>query len=202
MNRPGTPPRSPFTRRALLLGGGALGALAASGAALLMRGGGSAWYRSLLPPGLQPRALSEKALAVLHVFCDVVIGEPTGGRPSARDARLAERLDRELAFQFPRTREEVELALLLVEHGGARRLSFTRFTRLSRAEQEAHLEALARGTELEQQAFSQLRLLAVYFFHCDDRTWKAIHYEGPVLVQVRKPPEADSNPFNEGAARG
>lgn len=187
-------PGNPLTRRKLLVAGGLAGGALGLGSWLVMRGGGSGWYRSLLPEGVEPRVLSPKAFAVLHALCDAVIGEPSDGSPSAREARLAERIDRELAFHYPRMQRDLEAALLLVEHGGVKSLDFTRFTRLDAAGKEAHLQRLATGSSLERQAFGALRLMAVFYFYCDDRTWKGIHYEGP-LVQIRKAPPADSNPL-------
>jgi hypothetical protein len=193
-------PKNPLTRRKFLVAGGLAGGALALGGALVMRGGGDAWYRSLLPAGVQPRALSVKAFGVLHAFCDAVIGESPKGMISARDARLAERIDKELTFHYPRMVRDVEAALGLIEHAGVVRLDFTRFTRLDPGEREKRLERLALGTGLERQAFGALRMMAIFYFYCDDRTWKAIHYDGP-LLQVRKAPEADSNPLS-GARHG
>src|SRR4051812_39026634 len=121
---------NPLTRRKFLIIGGVTGSALAVGTALWARGGGDGWYRSLIPAGVEPKSLSLKAFGVLHAFCDVVIGESTSGMPTARDARLAERIDRELTFQFPRMVRDVEAALALVEHAGMAHFSFTRFTRL------------------------------------------------------------------------
>ena len=181
---------TPLTRRQMLkLTGFGAGALGLS-AALLMRGGGSAHYRSLLPGGLVPRTLGEKELAVLHAFCDRII---TADRPTAREARVAERIDRELAFHAPRLRRDLGAALLLVEHGGPLHLQATRFTRLRPDAQDARLTAMSVGLDLEQQAFFGLRLVCTFFYYCDERTWPGIHYGGPMTA--RKPPPADSNPF-------
>jgi hypothetical protein len=176
-----------ITRRGFLKVGG-IGALALGGGAALTMRGGSARYAKLLPAGAEPRVLSTKELAVLAAFVDRVLPIEN---PSPREARIAERIDRELAFATPRVRRDVKNALFLVEHGGWARLSPTAFSARSSDGQDAYLRQFAAGRALERQAFSGLRTMAIFFYYCDERTWPAIHYEGP-LVTVPAPPEADS----------
>ena len=179
---------SPLTRRRLLQLSG-VGALAlAGGSWLAMRGSGE-HYRRLLG-GARPVVLSKKELAVLFAVVDRLLpAEP--GWLSARDARLAERIDRELSFHTRKFQGDLKAALLLVEHGGLARGRLTRFSKLSPEEQDGRLRRMAEGVELERQALSAIKVLATFFYHCDVRTWPAIHYEGP-LVQIASPPEADS----------
>lgn len=189
----GKPP-SPLSRRRFLQFGGVGGALLASGAGLVLRGGGSAHYRSLHPSGLTPQNLSDKAFGVLCVFCDRVLPakDPADpGRPDAREGRIAERIDRELAFHTPKIQRDVELALQFLEHGGLLHLSTTRFTQLGPPQQDALLQKLAEGIEVERQVFASIKMLAVFFFYADDRSWKGIGYEGPQVA--RKRPPADSS---------
>ncbi len=184
---------NPLTRRRLLKISGLAGLALAGGSTLLMWGS-SDRYRQLLPRGAKPTVLSEKELAVLTAFCDQVIFAAPG-KLSAREARLAERLDREFAFHTPKMVSDLQAALLLIEHGGWAHGQATRFTRLAPAEQEAYLSRMSQASDLERQAFSGLKLMALFFFYCDERSWKHIGYDGP-LVTVRAPPEADSNPFS------
>jgi hypothetical protein len=172
------------------------GFLKLSGVAALALAGGSAvtmWragarYRRLLPPGARPVVLSEKELAVLCGFCDRLL---PGDQPSARDARVAERIDRELAFGTPKLQRDVKNALLLLEHGGLLHLRFTRFTARDPEAQDAWLERMQAGSPLERQAFSGLRTLAIFFYYCDERAWPRIGYPGP-LVSMPSKPDADS----------
>lgn len=182
---------SPLSRRRLLQLGGATGLVLVGGSALLMWGGGAA-YRGLLPAGLRPRVLSEKALAVLFAVVDRLIPDAPG-RLTARQARIAERLDRELAFHPAKLRSDFNLVLLLVEHGGLVHASPARFTRLSPQAQDARLAAMAKGNAVERQAYAALKTVVHFFYYCDERTWPGIHYDGP-LVSVRSPPPADSRP--------
>lgn len=179
---------SPLTRRRLLQLSGA-GALAlAGGSWLAMRGGGD-HYRRLLG-GAAPAVLSEKELGVLFAVVDRLLpAEP--GWLSAREARVAERIDRELTFHTRKFQGDVKAALLVVEHGGLMHGGLTRFSKLSPDEQDGRLELVANGTELERQAISALKVLASFFYYCDERTWPSIHYQGP-LVQTASAPEADS----------
>ena len=132
---------------------------------------------------------------MLCVLCDRVLpakdpADPT--RPDAREARIPERIDKELTFHTPRMQRDVELALLFLEHGGLLHVSMTRFTRLTAEGQDALLQKMLEGVSFEREAINALKLLALFFYYADDRTWKGIHYAGPQGT-VRKPPPADSN---------
>lgn len=148
-----------------------------------MRGGGDAHYAALVD-GAQPRTLSVKELGVLTVFCRHVC-------PAGAQTRVAARIDKELTFHTAQLVRDLRSALLLLEHGGVLHLSTTRFTRLRDAEQQAALERMASdGNALERQVIANLKLLALFFHYCDERTWSGIHYEGPLLP--RSAPAADS----------
>lgn len=182
-------PGSPLSRRRFLKISGLAAAALAGGSALVMSGGGE-HYRRLLPPGAKPQILSEKELAVLCAVCDRLFpNEP--GWLSAREARLAERLDRELAFHTPKMQSDFKAALLVIEHGGVLHLTATRFTKLPPEEQDVLLEKMAEGTALERQVVSSLKVMGSFFFYNDERTWGAIHYDGP-RVELPSPPLADS----------
>ena len=163
-------------------------------AALLLRGGGSAHYLSLFPPGVTPQNLSEKAFGVLCVFCDRIAPEKDAadpGRPDAREARLAERIDRELGFHTPKMQRDLELALQALEHAGVLHLSTARFTQLPVERQTLLLQKMAEGLDVERQVFNALKGLALFFFYADERSWKGIGYAGPQPGINRKPPVAE-----------
>lgn len=181
---------NPLTRRRLLIAGGATGAALVAGSALLMRGGGDEHYRALCP-GAAPQVLSLKELGVLAAFCARVCPGASATDPGIGLTRVAERVDRELAFHTLQMQRDVRSALLLLEHGGLLHLEGTRFTRLGADAQDQYLQRmLTAGNALERQVVSNLKLLALFFHYCDERTWKGIHYDGP--FQPRKAPEADS----------
>ncbi len=172
------------------------GALLATGTALALRGGGAEYYRSLHPKGVTPKNLSEKAFATLCVFCQRVLPakDPADpARPDALEARIAERIDLEIAFHTPKMQRDLELALLWLEHGALLHFSTTRFTHLSPERQDALLQKMAGGIEYERQVFTALKMLAVFFFYSDERSWKGIGYDGPPGTARKRPP-ADSKP--------
>jgi hypothetical protein len=181
---------NPLSRRRFLIAGGAVAGALAAGSVLLMRGGGDAHYASLIP-GATPRVLSLKELGALAAFCDRACPQPGEDDPGPRKTRVAERIDKELTFHTPTMQSDVKAALLLLEHGGLLHLEPTRFTRLSADEQDAYLTRMGiEGNALERQVFGNLKLLALFFHYCDERTWKGIHYDGPWAA--RKAPAADS----------
>ena len=87
---------------------------------------------------------------------------------------------------------DVELALQALEHGGVLHFSTTRFTQLPPEKQDARLQKMADGIEVERQVFNSLKELTLFFFYCDERSWKGIGYDGPQGIK-RKRPLADSN---------
>lgn len=170
------------------------GALFALGGLIAARGGGRGHYLALAPPGVRPLIFSDKAFGVLCVLCERVLPPKDPSRPDAREARIAERIDKELTFHTPRMQRDVELALLFLEHGGLLHATATRFTQLRGEQQDALLQKMLEGAQFERQAINALKLLALFFYYADDRTWKGIHYAGPQGI-ARKPPSADSNPL-------
>ena len=174
---------NPLSRRRFLVAGGVTAGVLATGSALLMRGGGDAHYASLTD-GATPRTLSLKEYGVLSAFCRQVC-------PGDLDTHTARRIDQELTFHTAQMVRDVKSALLLLEHGGVLHLSTTRFTRLTTEAQTKYLERMGiEGNALERQVVGNLKLLALFFHYCDERTWAGIHYDGP--FQPRLAPAADS----------
>ncbi len=140
--------------------------------------------------GEQPETLTPKELAILTAFAERVIA-PADGTPTAADARVARRIDRELVFSDGRLTGDVRAALSLIEYGPVLDLRFRRFTRLSPQDQDAYLAACARSSwTLRRNAFAGLRFLCLFLYYSDDRTWRSIGYGG-VMVD-RKLPEASN----------
>ena len=177
-----------MTRRGFLKAGAAT-------TAVLIAGGGVAGclssrrYEDQLG-GEKPEVLTAKELAVLAAFADRVI-TAGDGVPTARDARIARRIDRELVFSDGRLTDDVRAALALIEHATILDWHLSRFTSLAPADQDAYLERCAKSSwTLRRNAFAGLRFLCVFLYYSDDRTWRSIGYGG-VMVD-RKLPEASN----------
>lgn len=183
-----------FSRRGFLIGSaGALGALAA-GAALWMRGDPAA-YRELVREAdgtlPTPSVLSLKELAVLTALCDR-LAPATPGFPPARELGIARRIDRELVFLRGKMRDDVKSALFVFEHGGLVHGSVSRFCALDDEARDQRLLQMWHGGALERSCVAGMRILTLFFYYADERSWPGIGYAGP-LVGHRSPPAADSS---------
>lgn len=173
----------PLTRRGFLQAGllttAALGGLAACT--------GSAQYRERIG-NERPEVLSEKELAILMALADRVI-IPGKDCPSASEARIARRIDRELAFGDGKLAADVRASLAFLEYGPLLEFRFRRFTRLSAPEQDEYLRGcLSSSWKLRRNACNGIRFLCLFFYYSDDRTWRSVGYGGPTVA--RKLPEA------------
>ena len=140
--------------------------------------------------GERPEVLTAKELTVLAAFADRMI-TPVDGVPTAREARIARRIDRELVFSDGRLTDDVRAALALIEHAPILDLRLGRFTSLAASEQDSYLEQCAKSSwTLRRNAYSGLRFLCLFLYYTDDRTWQSIGYGG-VMVD-RKLPEASN----------
>lgn len=136
----------------------------------------------------RPEVLTAKELAVLMAIADRVI-TPAEGCPTAAEARVARRIDRELVFSDGKLAADVRASLALLEHGPLLDLRFRRLTRLAPAEQDEVLRGcLESSWALRRNAFNGIRFLCLFFYYTDDRTWRSIGYDGPTVQ--RKLPEA------------
>ena len=138
--------------------------------------------------GEEPEVLSRGELATLAAVADRVI-VARDGTPTAREARTARRIDRELTFNEGQLVGDVRAALAMIEYGPYLDLHLRPFTRLDPAAQDAYLQACADSSwTLRRNAFSGLRFLCLFFYYTDDRTWRSIGYGGTMVD--RKLPEA------------
>lgn len=184
------PPRG-FSRRGFLFGSAAvLGALAA-GAAVIMRRSDPE-YQAILGPAVTPLLLSVKELAVLTVLVDRLLPDRPPF-PTAREVGVARRIDKELTFHGDKLASDTRAGLFVLEHGGVLHGGPRPFTSLAVDEQDARLVAMSQGSDIERQIVNGLRILALFFYYADERTWRHIGYDGPLIPESqRTPPLADS----------
>ena len=118
-------------------------------------------------------------------------GEPTA--PPVRETRAIPTLDALAAGLDPAISGQLPLALQLFEWGPLLfDLRFTRFTRMSAAEQDASLEGwMTSRLGLRRMGFTALRNLAFLGYYSQDETWALIGYAGPA---------AGRSPLRRGAA--
>jgi hypothetical protein len=64
---------------------------------------------------------------------------------------------------------------------------FSRFTRLSEADQDRYLSAWAASEwEVCRQGFEAFKNLSMLGYYADEKTWKGIHYGGPWVPRPRR----------------
>jgi hypothetical protein len=150
--------------------------------------------------GEEPEVLSRGELATLAAVADRVI-VAREGTPTARDARTARRIDRELTFNEGQLVGDVRAALAMIEYGPYVDLHLRPFTRLDPTAQDAYLQSCAESSwTLRRNAFSGLRFLCLFFYYTDDRTWHSIGYGG-TMVDRKLPEAANAREVLEQRAR-
>jgi hypothetical protein len=144
-----------------------------------VRPASAARARSVPAPG----TLDDAHAATLEAFCDRAI-TPADGAPTARDARLALRIDHELGLLSPAFVGDVRDALTLLEYSGVLEGKFRPFSRLGPEDQDDVLRGMMRSRlPWRRSAFLGLKQLAVFFYYADDRAWARIGYDGPWVLR-------------------
>lgn len=109
---------------------------------------------------------------------------------------LADDVEAFLAAGDPVVAGQVRVALAALEHlGGAGPLSFGRFSRRTRAEQAAIIEAWRRSRlGPKRQIADAMRRIALFTWYAQPSTWAAIGYDGPWVGRTAP----DAAPAAEG----
>ena len=143
------------------------------------------------PEAPVPVALSAHHLAVLTALVDA-LHPGDGGRPAALAIGVPQRIDEELYFAPERFREQIGLALDLLEYGGLVAGFRGRFSRLDR-ERRARvvLGLLDHRIGLARRVAAGLAQIANGFYYADERTWEGIGYDGPWVP--RSPPASEAH---------
>ncbi len=178
---------NPLSRRKLFR-------LGAVGAASVAVGGGLLrWFRfgyaSHLSGDDLPLALSLKELAIVKAVVEAMLPE-ADGFPSGVSLRVHQGVDEQVWAADPAVRSDFKNGLQLLEHGT---LLFGYSSRLSALPPEQRCACLDRmindhGEVVRQAAFAVKELVHLLYY-ADERVWKLIGYEGP-LVPKAVPPQS------------
>lgn len=143
---------------------------------------------SLLDPGppagliaTGPIALDARRFHVLATLVDAMYPERPDF-PAGLALGVPQRIDRELHFMARHTREQIELALDLLEYGGIFAGWFGRFSRLSPERKLIAVDAMFdhRWITYRQVATALTQLVKGMYF-ADPGSWKGIGYDGPFM---------------------
>ena len=184
----------PMSRRGFLARGAGTAALLSVGSLL---GCEDAHYRALAGGEYRPRALATREFAVLRAVARRMVPRD-GAHPGADELGVPVRIDNELGFHPPRLVEDLGLALRLVEWWPLP-TRFTRFTRLSAAEQDVQLTGLAGSHfALPRSAFQGIKFFVMFFHYSKEAAWPARGYDGPFVGRGPLPTEAPARPHKPG----
>jgi len=178
-----SPINSVSSRRGFIVGGAA-----AVGAAVAVAGGlqwleGTDRDYAHLALGRVPEFLTLRQLGVLTVAAATII-ERAAGAPSADDAYVARRIDREMVFANRRLGEDVRASLDYLEVAPLLKLMPTKFTTLGAPDRAHLLGALqTSNSAMERSIFSGVRFLCMFMYYADDRTWRSVGYAGPFVPE-------------------
>ncbi|MFU8804569.1 MAG: hypothetical protein ACNA8W_12220, partial [Bradymonadaceae bacterium] len=125
------------------------------------------------------------AAAALTLIPDVPGEWPSSG-PSPME--VAHNVDRFLVGMPPEMLTEIGQMFGLIEHGTLLGGRLTRFSNLSPEHRLDFLVGLRNRGGLLAMAFEGLRALCLLGWYQDDRTWKAIGYDGPMIKRPAPPP--------------
>lgn len=174
--RPAPPPRR-VSRRAFLRGAGLTASLAAVGRIRVLPAAAAE------PAAEGPRFFSDYETELLTQIVERMVDTGDPAAPAVRDTRAVATIDALVATLDPAVSGQLPLALRLFEWGPiVFDFTFSRFTRMTPAEQDASLEAwMTSRLQIRRLAFAGLRNLALLGYWSQDETWPLIGYAGPLL---------------------
>lgn len=173
-----------LTRRRLFqVGAAGAAALAAIGALRWIAGG----YALL--PGEHALGLSKKGLCVARALVEALLPEEPGF-PSGLSLGIHQRLDEEAWASPPLLREDLDTALMLIEHAPPLVDYNSRFTRLSLDERVDCFGRMLRARQrLLVAAAASYKQMVYLFYTAHEATWAGMGYAGPFVPEA-KPPES------------
>lgn len=171
------------SRRGFVIGGAiaASAAVAGVGGALLLSG--SDEHYASLAGGRRPVFLSVRQFGILTAVIDTMIARAEGA-PSAAQAMVASRIDRELTLANPKLGEDLRAALDFIELVPLLKMRLQKFTGLDHERRVDVLGLLQTSSSvLERSIFNGVRFLCMFFYYTDDRTWPSVGYSGPTVPE-------------------
>jgi hypothetical protein len=133
--------------------------------------------------------LDAKTAAIVEAIADAMIDDGTGRLPVPSKAGIAKRVDVMLAGLHEDTVRQSLLLFNVVEHATLPfGLYFNRFTKLSRAEQQAYLAGWA-GSSLgfRRMAAQALKMFVYVNYYGIPGTWAHLGYDGPWIGRFEMP---------------
>ncbi len=120
---------------------------------------------------------------ILTQIVERMVDTGVADAPAVRDTRTVATLDALCHGLDPAISGSLQLALRLFEYGPFLfDFTFSRFTRMTDAEQDASLEAwMTSRLTLRRRAFYALRNLALLGYYSQDVSWPLIGYGGPLI---------------------
>lgn len=126
---------------------------------------------------------------ILTQVTERMVDSDAPGAPRVRDTATIATIDALCASLDPSITAPLPTLLRVVDYAPfVFDLHFTRFTRMTPAEQDASLAGWMRSRfALRRQAFLALRNLALLGYYSQDETWPMIGYAGPLLRSAVEP---------------
>lgn len=138
-----------------------------------------------------PVALSARRFTTVTALVAALYPGEEGGLPPGVDLGVPQRVDQELYFAAPHVRDQVDLALDVLEYGGPLLGWWGRFSRLPLARRRSGFTGLFQHPlGLVRQLAAATSQLVQVFYYAQPETWAAIGYPGPFLD--RKPPLSEA----------
>ena len=139
--------------------------------------------------GSEPVFFSEYEREILTRVVERMVATGAPEAPAVRETRTIEVIDRLCAGLDPEVSGVLPTLLRLVEWGPLLfEFTFTRFSKMSDAEQDASLRAwMTSRLALRRRAFYALRNLAYLGYYSQEATWPLIGYRGPFRLDEEAP---------------
>ncbi len=170
-----------LTRRAFLRDAGLTASFAALAQLPAVQLGCAAGQEGAPATGL----LSAHETEVLTQIVERMVDSDDPRAPAVRETGAIATIDRLLGQLDPALTSDLPLALQLFEWGPiVFDLTFSRFTRMGPAEQDASIRCwMESRLELRRQGYAALRNLAFIGYYSQDAAFPAIGYRGPLLAR-------------------